>query len=67
MNNYNQKLADTITAVGRDNIREILIAWDNYRYQLLGSGKDSRHDEFMDNINDPCAICKWPECNECKK
>jgi hypothetical protein len=44
----NEDVTKIITRIGRAKIQEILVAWDNYRYKLKRTGKDARHDDFMD-------------------
>jgi hypothetical protein len=46
----NEDASEIITSIGRSKIQEILVAWDNYRYKMIGTGKDARHDDFMDTL-----------------
>lgn len=61
------ELAQFVTDAGRDNLKKLLVEWDNYRYKMNKAKKDARHDEFMDSISNPCIICSYPECSECNK
>jgi hypothetical protein len=49
---YNKKVSDILIKIGRADFTEVLTEWDRYRYKLQGTGKDSRHDEFMDAITE---------------